>query len=297
MKTTRTIHPLAIGAMLLLTGSGCAPTQDGRFPPPTINALLPPSMFGVELYEDATFKTAQGHTVHAWFIPVENSQGTVLINHGAVGNRSVLFGHYTLLMQLGYNVFVYDYQGFGESFTSPSLDTILSDANAALAHLQKRTDPGTDRIILYGISLGTLPTISQAVESPEKVVGVILEGSFVPEFIPPWSMFLIGIAPWANAIANLPDELEPRQHVMDISLPKMFVQSQSDTVTPFSGAELLFALATEPKQFVVTSGLHAAAWQDIPEFPEKLEAFLNSLPGNEESPGHDAAKGEGDRHQ
>ncbi|MFH1419263.1 MAG: alpha/beta fold hydrolase, partial [Planctomycetota bacterium] len=275
MKRKQHIHRCTV-ALLLLVAGGCAPGQDGRFPPPTINALFPPSMFGVAVYEDVTFTTSQGHIVHGWFMPVENSQGTVLINHGAVSNRSGLFGHYTLLMQLGYNVFVYDYQGFGESYTQPSLDTILPDANAALAYLQQRTDPGTDRIVLYGVSLGTLPTIAQAVESPDNVVGIVLEGSFVPEFLPPWSMLLIGIAPWANAIANLPAELEPRQHVRDITLPKMFIQSQADTVTPFSGAELLFELAAEPKQFVETSGLHAAAWQDVPAFPDTLGAFLSS---------------------
>ncbi len=281
MRTAQDIIGLSTVWVLLLIGVGCAPGEDGRFPPPTINALVPASVFGVDVCEDVTFTTSRGHIVHAWFMPVENSQGTVLFNHGAVGNRSSLFGHFILLRQLNYNVLVYDYQGFGESYTSPSLDTILSDANAALAYLQQRTETGTDRIILYGISLGTLPTIAQAVESPDKVVGIVLEGSFIPEFLPPWSMLLIGIAPWANAIANLPAELEPRQHIADISLPKMFIQSRGDTITPFSGAELLFELAGEPKQFLETGGAHAFAWQDIPAFPDSLEVFLSSLPGAE----------------
>ncbi|MBN2560942.1 MAG: alpha/beta fold hydrolase [Phycisphaerae bacterium] len=270
-------YGITAALMLACTCCGCGILEEGRFPPPTLNTLAPiPSWLGLA-YEDVRLETSQGKPVFGWFIPAEGSKATVLIHHGAITNRSLTFAHYSLLHELGYNVMVYDYQGYGENWNPPSLDTILSDANAALSYLQQRTGSGTDRIILFGISLGTLPAMAQAASSPDQVVGAILEGSFTTETLPPWSLLLAGIIPWANAIDHVPQELDPSQYIDHITIPKLFLQSREDLVTPFSGAERLCDLAPEPKQFVEVIGQHTLAVLHDPSYAEHLKTFLDGL--------------------
>lgn len=257
--------------------AGCDVDGTGRFPSPAVNFLAPaPSWIGIP-YEEVTLETAAGNTVHAWFIPAEAARATVLLHHGAVTNRSATFAHYVLLHGLGYNVLVYDYQGFGESYHTPNLDTILFDANAALAHLQQSQTPGAERIILFGLSLGTLPAIAQAGSSPDRVVGVILEGSFLPDSIPPFSLLLVGVVPWANVIDSVPAELDPNRYIADIAVPTLFLHSRADGVTPFDGATRLYERATGPKQFVEVAGQHILAVYEDPAYAEVLKTFLDEL--------------------
>lgn len=269
--------PILTAAMSVLACGGCDVDGTGRFPPPAVNFLAPaPSWIGVP-YEDLVLETTTGDSVHAWFMAAEAGKATVLLHHGAVTNRSATFPHYVLLNELGYHVLVYDYQGFGESYNTPNLDTILSDADAALTHLQQRDTPGTERIILFGLSLGTLPAIAQAGALPEDVVGVILEGCFLPESLPPMSLLLVGIVPWANVVDSAPPELDPTQYINNISTPVLFLHSREDFVTPFEGAQRLYDMASGPKQFIEVAGQHIMAVHQEPAYADMLETFLDSL--------------------
>jgi uncharacterized protein len=269
-------------AAVLLAVSGCQVeiTEQGVVELPGQKQLLStPAAFGLP-YQSLELKSAAGNVVYGWFIPADGAPATVLINHGSMFNRSLLFPHYLLLHKLGYHVLVYDYQGFGDSAGSTSLDTLLPDADAALKYLQDQSLPGTDRIVLFGISMGTLPTLAQAARSPERVLGIILEGSFTPESLPSWTYQPVGVIP-------APDEFEgrdapyaglnPYNYISQIALPKLFVQSPDDPVTPISGARQLYALAIEPKQFIELEGGHTLAAIVDPNYPGYLKTFLDKV--------------------
>lgn len=255
--------------------------EDGYFEPFTFKTLVSPSLLAAP-YEDLTLWSRQGDPVYAWFLPVDDPAGTVLIHHGATTNRSAVLGNYLHLRSFGYNVLVYDYQGFGESENPVDLNTILDDADAALQFLQDSDKPGTDRIVLYGISMGTLPAIAQAAESPERVVGVILEGCFTSDSLPLWSYLLIGIIPWEIDVSAAYPELDPTLYIMRVTMPKLFIQSRQDSVTPFEGAEQLCALSPEPKQLVEVYGEHTASWIVDWRYADILQDFLDGLPDTSE---------------
>ena len=286
MRAPRIRFCCALLPALLVVGCGPEPVLDGLFPPPAQNLMLfPPSHFGLE-YQDITIDLDGGDTLYGWFIPAEDAAATVLIHHGAVFNRSALFGYYRTVYDLGYNVFVYDYRGFAESRVVPSLEHLLPDADAALEHIQGRSEAGTDRIVLFGISLGTLPTLAQAARTPNGIVGIILHGAFVSESIPPWSFPLLGVIPAPEVIDRVAAEhrkLDPYGNIEQITLPKLFIQSPQDLVTPFVGAELLYELAPEPKQLVEVFGGHSLPVLIEPNFAEHLRIFLDSV-----APGEDA---------
>lgn len=268
-------------AVLLLVG-GCAvePIEPGWFTPPAQKPILfPPSAIDLT-YESVEFDVPDGRTLYGWFIPADSAPATVLINHGAVVNRSALFYHYRMIHDLGYNVLVYDYQGFGESPGFASLDTLVPDADAALNYLLSRSEPATDRIVLFGISLGTLPTLVQAARTPAGVIGVILDGSFEIESLPPTSYSAIGVVPFPEVLNRLYEtypELEPTQYVGHISLPKLFIQSPQDVTTPLVGAERLYELAPEPKQWCEVFGGHVLSSVLDADYADCVTVFLEDL--------------------
>lgn len=250
---------------------------DGQFKPYTFEELLSPGLLRVE-YEELELINNQGQPVHAWFMPVSNPAGTVLIHHGAVTNRSAAFGNYLFIRRFGYNVMVYDYQGFGENKNDFDLRSILSDADAALHWLQQSDRPGTERLVLYGVSLGTLPTIAQAAQHPDRVAGIILEGSFTADSLPAWAYLLVGLLPWTVDVEAAYPELNSKVNITRVAVPILFIQSRSDTVTPFAGAEQLYALARAPKQFEEVYGEHTTSWISDLRYARILKGFLDGLP-------------------
>ena len=250
---------------------------DGQFEPYTFEELFSPGMLGVE-YEELVFASRLDQPVHAWFMPVAEPVGTVLIHHGAVTNRSAAFGNYLFIRRFGYNVMVYDYQGFGENSNSANLNTVMADADAALQWLQESDRAGADRIILYGVSLGTLPTIAQAARHPEDVVGIILEGSFTADSLPTWAYLLMGVLPWAVDVEAVYPELDSKTNITQVTVPILFIQSRDDTITPFAGAEQLYNLATASKDLVEVYGEHTTSWIADLRYAKILRDFLDSLP-------------------
>lgn len=277
MTSFRPACPWALVTVLLVNGCAVEPIEPGWFSLPAQKPIpFSPSVVGLA-YEPIEFDGPSGHTIYGWFIPADDAPATVLINHGALFNRSALFSYYLALHDLGYNVMVYDYQGFGESPGFASLSTLLPDADAALDHLKSRSEPGTDRIILFGVSLGTLSTLAQAARAPDGVVGMILDGSFVPESLPPWSFVLVGVIPLPEVIERVAAEcaeLAPYRYIGQITLPKLFIQSPQDVVTPFFGADRLYELAPEPKQLVEVFGGHILPSILDPHYAEYLQRFL-----------------------
>ncbi|MCC7315862.1 MAG: alpha/beta hydrolase [Planctomycetes bacterium] len=282
------VVPAAIGAVIaMFIGSvtivGCAtePVGDGFFAPPTQKMIFStPDAVGLPFeHIELAVDSPVPHTLYAWFIPAEGAPGTVLIHHGATINRSALVDSYKLVHDLGWNVFVYDYQGYGESNLQPSLESLIPDADAALRYIQQSSAAGSERIVLFGISLGTLPTSAQAARGPVGVVGVILQGSFVLDLLPPTSFLLAGVVPLPEVVARLPQELDPYGNIGQVAPPKLFLQSPQDLITPIEGARRLFELASEPKQFVEVFGGHTLAHVLDPRYGEHVAGFLNEAHG------------------
>ncbi|VDL95039.1 unnamed protein product [Schistocephalus solidus] len=60
------------------------------------------------------------------------------------------------------NILVYDYSGYGASSGQTLEDNLYADAEAALAELRARYLCSLSRIVLYGQSIGTAPTVELA---------------------------------------------------------------------------------------------------------------------------------------
>ena len=73
-----------------------------------------------EVTTDSTFKTVYLKTkdslkLEAWYIPVDNAVGTVLLFHGHGGNKSGVIKEAQGFEKLGYNTFLLDFRAHGNS--------------------------------------------------------------------------------------------------------------------------------------------------------------------------------------
>jgi len=96
----------------------------------------------------------------------------ILYHHGNKHNIEAYWDRVELLYRAGFDVFIYDYRGFGMSTGSSSEQGLHEDALAALNYLRSRNDIDTTQIVNYGFSLGGVPCmyLSAYVHKPKCVI-------------------------------------------------------------------------------------------------------------------------------
>jgi pimeloyl-ACP methyl ester carboxylesterase len=124
---------------------------------PSKTLFVTPSDVGLD-FSDIFLETGDKIKINAWFIPAKNSSGTILFCHGNGGNISNCLDSVSLFNDLGYNVMIFDYRGYGKSEGTSSEKGSYLDANAAFEYLKKTGIP-EKKIILFGRSLAPISSI------------------------------------------------------------------------------------------------------------------------------------------
>jgi fermentation-respiration switch protein FrsA (DUF1100 family) len=267
---------------LILTGlmtvvlAGC----NGLFFFPYRAQVRTPDTLGLA-YEDVYFPASDGTRLHAWFLPGgAAAQGTVLFLHGNAENISTHIMSVRWLPARGFNVFLPDYRGYGESAGEPSLDGIQDDVDSALRTLLARPGVEPNRIVVFGQSLGGSIAVYNVAHSPYRrhIRGLAVESAFAS---------YRGIAReklaafWLTWPLQYPlswlvsDRYIPEHAVADISpIPLLIIQGDRDPIVPVGHARKLFKLAREPKQlWIVPGGGHIQAF----EYPGYRDRFVRWL--------------------
>lgn len=247
------------------------PTREISQTPQTLNLA----------YQEVSFKTIDGVRLHGWFVPAQagaasaidrrtQKQITILLCHGNGGNISDRMDKIAMFYQLGCNVFLYDYRGYGKSEGRPSERGIYQDTHAAFDYLVRKKNISPKTIIIYGESLGGCVAVEVA--RKEKVAGLILEGAFTntadmaKEFYPFLPAFLLS------------SKLDSLSKVSGIMCPVLFIHSQDDEIVPIELARKLYERAPQPKTFLEISGGHNFAVIDFQEKVTKAtREFINLL--------------------
>ncbi|MBK1882894.1 alpha/beta hydrolase [Luteolibacter pohnpeiensis] len=221
---------------------------------PTHDEPATPATWGFK-YEDVQFDSRDGTRLHGWFLPARGKvdKGTIVFSHGNAGSMGHHLGFVMWLVEAGYDVFTYDYRGFGKSAGQVDRRGMLDDVQAAFAYVSER--PGVDphRIISFGHSLGGAKSITALAEKHiPGLRAVIVDGAFASYK----SMALIvGGQIGANIVS---DDWAPENFISKIApVPLLVVHGDQDEVVPVSQGLRLFELAHEPKTlFEVKDGHH-----------------------------------------
>lgn len=130
----------------------------------------------IELDKLETFlaKTERGHQIACLHVRcTPTPRYTILFSHGnAVDLGQMSSFYYGLGSRLECNIFTYDYSGYGASGSTPTEQNLYSDIQAAWNSLRIKYGVSPSNIILYGQSIGTVPTVDLA--SKYDCAGVVL---------------------------------------------------------------------------------------------------------------------------
>ena len=218
-------------------------------------------------YEDVYFETQDHVRLNGWFIPAAQAKSTVLYLHGNAGNIGDRLAKIEIFHDIGVNVFIVSYRGFGNSEGSPTESGMYKDALAGYDYLLTHKDIDTRKIIGYGASLGGAAAVDLA--GQRRLSCLIVDSTFtsavdmarrIYPFIP---SFLVKL------------KLDSIGKIKGVRIPKLFIHSLDDTTVPFALGKKLFDTADAPKEFLQLKGSHNDSHLECrQEFVDGIKGFL-----------------------
>lgn len=272
-------------SLTVATLAGLLAGCDNLFYYPSRNSFIDPVSIGLP-YKDVSFNSLDGTRLHGWFFApkggTDGAKATVIHFHGNAENISTHFQAVAWLAREGFNVFVFDYRGYGQSDGEPNKDGIQDDAVAAVRWVRGRPDVDPDRLIFFGQSLGAAIAVHLAA-GPEGtgLRVVVLESGFssyraiTREKLA--ASFLTWPFQWPLSLL-VSDRDRPRDDIAKIApVPVLIIHGTADPVVPYHHAEVLYAAAREPKTLWTIPGAgHTSAFGRYGEiYRPRLLAFLN----------------------
>ncbi|KAG5176907.1 Alpha/Beta hydrolase protein [Tribonema minus] len=199
----------------------------------------PPSLTYMHNAKHFWLDTRTMNRIPAFFID-RSSTITVLFSHGNAEDLGMIydwFHDFSRLVKV--NVLAYDYTGYGKASGEVSEENCYADIDAAYEHLTVDHQIASERIVLYGRSLGSGPTCYLAEKlsrSGTKLGGVILQS-------PLCSAFRVAF----NFRFTLPGDMFPNvDRISNIECPIYIIHGTRDEIVPFwHGQELFFAAQTK----------------------------------------------------
>jgi len=274
MKSTIKIQYLVIPVLIALL-SGCA----GLFFYPQKQLQRTPEQIGLD-YEDVNFSSIDGTPLHGWFLPAQKDvKGTIIFFHGNAENISTHIGAVYWLPPEGYNVFLFDYRGYGRSGGRANINGVHQDARAALQYAHDRADVDPARLVVFGQSLGGSIALYTTATAGIPVAAVVVESSFssyrkilrekLAAFILTWPFQW----PLSYTVTN---RYSPQAVVASLQAPLLIIHGDADATVPVEHAYDLYQAATGDKTlWIIKGGGHTAAFRQYQEeYRPRLLSYL-----------------------
>ncbi|MEQ1589092.1 MAG: alpha/beta hydrolase [Gallionella sp.] len=239
-----------------------------------------PTRVGVA-YDSETIQAQDGTKLNAWFLPAQGeAKGTILFLHGNAENISTHFRSVAWLPAQGYNVLALDYRGYGASEGLPTLAGAQQDIDAALKHLLVHKNVDSNRILVFGQSLGGALAIFYSAHSAYRanVRGLISDSAFadyrqiardnLAKFTLTWPFQWL---PWFL----IDNDYTPIDAVALLSpIPLFIIHGDNDQAINMKHGERLYAQAKQPKELmIVPKAGHIQSLADA-EVRERFLAFV-----------------------
>jgi fermentation-respiration switch protein FrsA (DUF1100 family) len=204
-----------------------------------------PDALGLDGVEAVTFETVDGLRLGGWFFPAIDvaPTATVLVFNGNAGNRSYRVPLATGLRDLGFQVLLFDYRGFGGNPGSPSERGLALDARAARDFLVRRNGVDATRLIYFGESLGSAVAAELASEHPPAAL--ILRSPFT-------SMADVGQYHywWLPVRWLIRDRYPTIDLIGRVRSPLLVIVGDRDRIVPAEFSRRLYEAAREPKSLL-----------------------------------------------
>lgn len=222
------------------------------------------------VYEEFFIPVKNKVALSAWFIPSKGSRATMLFFHGNAGNNADRMLKLEMFHDLGLNVVIVDYRGFGHSNGRASATNFQKDALKVYDYLIEQKMIRPKQIVIYGESIGGVAAV--AVAQQREAAALILDSTFttsadmVHKLLPMIPSFLVY------------SSMNSYDKIADIHYPKLFIHSREDRIVPYALGQKLYEKARTPKQFLEISGGHNDGFYiSRKRYVMQIKSFLEKL--------------------
>lgn len=227
---------------------------------PMAQHVASPDDYGLE-YEDVVFKADNGLNLHGWWFPSQDkpAKASVIFLHGNGENISSHAGMVAWMTEYQFDVFIFDYRGYGKSQGDVGIRGAINDIQSAQAYVNRRK-PG-EKSFLLGHSLGASLGVYSLQETTAGLDGAILVSPFsrYPQVARemmarnPLGWLLKWPASWLVS-----GEFDPLDAVaqIDADFPVAFVYSEQDRIIAAEHVKLLYRNGKGDKLLRQMYGLH-----------------------------------------
>lgn len=203
----------------------------------------PPAAVGLGDMAELVIKTPDKQRLVAWYAPAKPDKPVLLYFHGNGGNLALRADRIRRFRAEGWGVMMMTWRGFSGSTGSPSEAANIADARLAYDRL-RALGVSPREIIVYGESLGTGVAVPLAVD--RRIAGLVLEGPYLST-----AAVAAGRIPLLPVSLVMRDQYRSDRAIGFVTVPILILHGEKDTVIPVQQGKGLFALAPEPKKFVL----------------------------------------------
>ena len=227
-----------------------------------------PSHIGLS-FENISFETKDKLRLSGWFIPQENARGVLLFCHGNAGNIGHRLESIQVFHQLGLEIFIFDYRGYGQSEGKPIERGTYEDVEAAWHYLVEERQVDPKKIVVFGRSLGG--AVASWLASRHTPGALILESTFTS--LPDIAATLY---PYLPGRLMLRFKYNTAEYLAEVNCPTLIIHSRDDEIMPFIHGQRLFEIAPEPKKFLELVGTHNEGFiTSSTQYEKGLNTFIH----------------------
>ncbi len=220
-------------------------------------------------FEEVFFNSRDGTRLYGWFVPaIGTPVGTVVHFHGSYGNQTYSFKQVHWLPAKGFNVFTFDYRGYGRSEGDSSKRGVYEDSVAAIEYVLKKPGIDHDNVFVFGQSLGGANAIATVANKDfPQIRAIVVEGAFYSYRAQAQDMMMattrekIGNVPflslqiWPISFLTVTNSYSPGEYIHQVSpIPILLIHCLQDSIVSYQHSERLYEAAKEPKQLWLING-------------------------------------------
>ena len=209
-----------------------------------------PKDYGLK-YEDVWIPMPGQDNLYGWFIPGKRYPDKYIIYlHGTKGNIGLYLGGIKKLYEVGANILILDYRGFGRSKGKELIKNTIEDSLAMYDYLINVKKAKPENINLFGYSYGGAMATELALK--RKVHAILLESTFSSFFEialskhPPFVRFIV-----SEALLN------SKENLKKLKIPVIIAYAEKDQIIPTINSKRLYNVANEPKYlYKIKNAMH-----------------------------------------
>jgi fermentation-respiration switch protein FrsA (DUF1100 family) len=208
-------------------------------PPQTVRTA--PADAGFPAAEEIVLDAADGERVIAWHVPPQDGKAVVMFFPGNGDVLATRVARLRALTEDGTGLLALSYRGYGGSTGHPTEPGLLLDVAAAYAFMAARYP--SERIMVWGFSLGTGPAVALAAERP--IGKLVLEAPYTST-----ADVAAAILPFIPVRALMKDQYRSDELIGKVTVPLLVMHGDRDPGISIRLGERMFALAHDPKRMV-----------------------------------------------